>query len=190
MSSSILQPGLTPRALPAFEYAAPTTLSDALSLLSKYEAQGVKVLAGGFDLLYLMKKDVLISDPEVVVDIKGVSEANFLNFDASAGLSVGATTTISTLVNSPAVASSYPVLVQAASTGHALQIANVATVGGGLCQQVWCWFYRTGIQCRRRRDDVHATPSGGRHQVLPQRHGRERVLRSPSLRPRCSAQGA
>lgn len=147
-SNNSLVPELTPRSLPEFEYVAPTTLSDALSLLSKY--QGVaKVLAGGSDLFYLMKKDAMVRDPQVIVDIKGISELNFLNFDSTAGLSIGAVTTISTLVNSQAVVNNYPVLALAAGTGHPIQIANVATVGGGLCQQVWCWFLRGGIKCWR-----------------------------------------
>ena len=149
-----------PRALPQFEYVAPTTLSDALSLLNKYGGQAM-VLAGGSDLLCRIKEDIMISDPQVIVDIKQISELNFLNYSSTTGLSVGAVTTVGTLGNSQAVATNYPVLAQAATTGHAPQIANVATVGGGLLQQVWCWFYRTGLLCWRSGGNIcRATLNG------------------------------
>jgi xanthine dehydrogenase YagS FAD-binding subunit len=147
-AEDILLPELNPRAIPEFRYAAPSTLDQALSLLNQY-GQKAKVLSGGSDLFYLMKRDAMVVAPEVLVDIKGISALNYLDFNATSGLSMGALTNISALETSQDVLQNYPVLAQAAGKVASPQVRNVATVGGALCQQVWCWFLRSGLKCWR-----------------------------------------
>jgi len=143
-----LLPGLTPRSLPRFSYIAPSTVADAIAVLERYGSKA-KVVAGGSDLLHLMKRDAMIDDPEVIVDIKGIGEIHRLGFDAINGLSMGALTTISEVGNSDVIAENYPLLSQTADYISAPQVRNVATVGGALSQQVWCWFLRNGFKTWR-----------------------------------------
>lgn len=152
-AENYLLPELNPTAIPEFEYVAPTTLDDAFALLNKY-GQSAKVLAGGSDLFYLMKRDATAVKPQVLVDIKGISALNYLDFDSTNGLRIGALTTISALQSSQNVAQNYPVLAQAAETIASPQVRNVATVGGAISQQVWCWFLRSGLKCWRAGGNV------------------------------------
>lgn len=146
-------PEMTPRALPEVKYVAPTSVGEAVTLLSRF-GQRAQVIAGGSDLLYLMKKDTMVMEPEVFVDIKGIGELRRLEYDATDGLRLGALTTIAEVEESSVVLNNYPVLAQAASVVASPQIRNVATVGGTLTQQVWCWFLREGLPCWRAGDNV------------------------------------
>ncbi len=126
----------------------PLTVADAVAVLGKYGGKA-KVIAGGSDLLHLMKRDAMVEYPEVIVDIKGVGEIRFLDFDGTKGLSMGALTTLSEVESSAVIAENYPLLAQAAGLISAPQVRNVATVGGALTQQVWCWFLRNGFKTWR-----------------------------------------
>ena len=147
MSDGLL-PELTPRSLPAFSYVAPSTLSEALSLLAKY-GSSAKVLAGGSDILYLMKRDAIPSPPEVVVDIKKISELGVLTLDSAGGLLRGALVTVGEIERSDIISANFPLLGQVSGEISSPQVRNVATVGGSLAQQVWCPFLRNALRCWR-----------------------------------------
>ena len=76
-----------------FEYFSPKTLEEALKLLSQYdkEEKEFKVVAGGQSLNLMMKQGIL--SPECIIDIKGISELDYLKFDKNEGLKIGALTT-------------------------------------------------------------------------------------------------
>ncbi len=160
MSAGGLAPNLTPMSLPEFSYVAPSTVDDAVALLEKYRGCA-KVIAGGSDLLHLMKRGAILPVPHVVVDIKGIAELRGLSFDSAAGLSLGALVTISEIDDPPLAAAHYPLLGQTADYISSPQVRNVATVGGALSQQVWCWFLRNGMRCWRAGGDTcYATQEG------------------------------
>jgi xanthine dehydrogenase YagS FAD-binding subunit len=146
-------PELTPRSIPDVKYVAPTSVGDAISILSRF-GQRAKVIAGGSDLLYLVKKDREVIPHKVLVDIKRIEALRYLEYDASKGLRLGALTTVNEIEDSTVVQDNLPVLAQAASVVASPQIRNVATVGGALSQQVWCWFLREGLPCWRAGDNI------------------------------------
>ena len=73
-----------------FEYFAPRTLKEALTLLDKYQDEG-KVIAGGQSLLILMRQRLVA--PKYLIDIKGISELSYIKSDTKKGLRIGALTT-------------------------------------------------------------------------------------------------
>ena len=73
-----------------FEYFAPKTLKEALSLLNQYR-DDCKVIAGGQSMLVLMRQGLV--SPEYIIDIKGVSEMDYIRSEAGGGLNIGALTT-------------------------------------------------------------------------------------------------
>jgi xanthine dehydrogenase YagS FAD-binding subunit len=155
-----LLPELTPRSLPAFSYVAPSTLPEALSLLAKY-GSNAKVIAGGSDLLYLMKRDAMPSPPRVVVDIKKIGELGLLALDSAGGLSMGALVTVGDIERSDVISANYPLLSQVSGEISSPQVRNVATVGGALAQQVWCPFLRNALRCWRAGGSIcYATQPG------------------------------
>jgi xanthine dehydrogenase YagS FAD-binding subunit len=106
-------------------------------------------MAGGSDLLHLMKRGALLPVPQVVVDLKRIAGLHDVSFDPAGGLSLGALVTISEIDDSELIAEHYPLLDQTAEYISSPQVRNVATVGGALSQQVWCWFLRNGMKCWR-----------------------------------------
>jgi len=126
----------------AFEYASPATKEQAVSLLGSNWADA-DVLAGGTDLLALMKDDVV--KPKRLVNIKDIKELRGITAGSSRGLRIGALVTIQELADNPQVVRAFPVIAKAAGEIAGPQIRNMATVGGNLCQRPRCWYYRAGF---------------------------------------------
>jgi len=137
---------------PAFYDAK--TVEEAVSLLEGYHGEA-KIIAGGIDLLGLMKNEVL--SPAVLVNIKNIPLLNGIE-ENSEGLKIGALARIHDIEQSPVVRETYPLLHEVAHSIGSPQIRNMATLGGNLCQEVRCWYYRrspaTGISfiCRRKKE--------------------------------------
>jgi xanthine dehydrogenase YagS FAD-binding subunit len=123
----------------AFEYASPTSVQEALSLLGS-SWNDAALLAGGTDLVNLMKDH--LATPKRVVNIKGIKELGGIS-RAGGGLRIGATVTVDELLSSSALRD-YPALVQAARGVSSPQIRNMGTVAGDLCQRPRCWYFRNG----------------------------------------------
>ena len=121
-----------------FQYASPVTKESAVKLLGS----GAIVLAGGTDLLSLMKADV--ATPDLVVNIKEIEELKGIEYSEGSGLRVGALVTIDELLQDSKVQQEYPSLIQAADGIRSAQIRSVGTVAGDLCQRPRCWYYRHG----------------------------------------------
>ncbi|HEY1204874.1 MAG: xanthine dehydrogenase family protein subunit M [Bryobacteraceae bacterium] len=124
----------------AFEYASPETVREAAGLLAKSWGE-TAVLAGGTDLLSLMKDN--IETPRRVVSLKGVKEILGIA-KTPAGLRIGALVTLDELMNDPGVRAAYPSLVTAARGVSSPQLRNMGTLGGDLCQRPRCWYFRLG----------------------------------------------
>ncbi|HMG36396.1 MAG TPA: xanthine dehydrogenase family protein subunit M [Blastocatellia bacterium] len=123
-----------------FEYASPTTKQQAVALLGSSFAEA-EVLAGGTDLLSLMKDDVV--HPKRLVNIKDIPELRGIK-RSKPGLTIGATTTIQELLDNVEVRRQYPAIAEAAEGISSQQIRAMGTVGGELCQRPRCWYYRAG----------------------------------------------
>ncbi len=123
-----------------FEYASARSRQQAVSLLGKSWDQA-EVLAGGSDLLALMKDDVV--QPRRLVSIKEIPELHEVRA-AGGGLSIGALLTLAELSDHPQVRQKYPALRQAIDDAASPQIRNAATLGGNLCQRPRCWYFRGG----------------------------------------------
>jgi xanthine dehydrogenase YagS FAD-binding subunit len=126
----------------AFEYAAPTTKEQAVSLLGNQWGEA-EILAGGTDLLSLMKDH--LTTPKRVVNIKEIKEFQGIRYSGSTGLRIGSLVTLDELMNNATVKKDYPALVQAADGVRSAQIRNAGTVGGDLCQRPRCWYFRSGL---------------------------------------------
>jgi xanthine dehydrogenase YagS FAD-binding subunit len=123
-----------------FEYASPTTKEQAVGLLGNDWADA-DVLAGGTDLLALMKDDIVA--PRRLVNIKDIHELHGITV-SSKGLRIGALVTIQELADHAQVREAFPVVAMTASEIAGPQIRNMGTVGGNLCQRPRCWYYRGG----------------------------------------------
>jgi xanthine dehydrogenase YagS FAD-binding subunit len=123
-----------------FDYASPTKKEQVSDLLGSTWGE-VEVLAGGTDLLSLMKDEVCT--PKRLVNIKGISELQGVHA-VKDQLAIGALTTLAEVAADQQVQREYPVLAAAAGDAASPQIRNLATLGGNLCQRPRCWYFRTG----------------------------------------------
>ncbi|MDD5009250.1 MAG: xanthine dehydrogenase family protein subunit M [Syntrophorhabdaceae bacterium] len=113
-----------------FNYYAPKTVKEAVSTLAKLEGDG-KIMCGGQSMLLLMKQNMLT--PENVVDIKGVSELDYIKYDKGKGLAIGALTTHSAVEKSSVIKKNYPVLAEMEDNLAVVQTRNWGTIGGNAC---------------------------------------------------------
>lgn len=124
-----------------FDYVTPKTQQQAVSLLSTNWGQ-TEVLAGGTDLLSLMKDDVLA--PKRLVNIKQLPNLRGVTYGRQ-GLRIGALTLLAEAADDANVRKNYPALAEAVDEAASPQIRNMATLGGNLCQRPRCWYFRNGF---------------------------------------------
>ena len=106
-----------------------------------------KFLAGGTNLLDLMKEDV--ERPTELVDLTRLQLKEIK--PAQGGVSIGALATNTETANHPLIRQSYPLLTQAIVAGASAQLRNMATNGGNLLQRTRCqYFYDTAMPCNKR----------------------------------------
>jgi CO/xanthine dehydrogenase FAD-binding subunit len=122
-------------ALPHFKYFAPPTLGEAVALLAGGRGQA-RVLAGGTDLLPRLERRFVRA--ETLVDLKRIPELRAITFDSASGLSIGATVRLAELIEVPDVQRLYPAMVEAASQTATVQIRNMGTVAGNVCNGSPC----------------------------------------------------
>lgn len=123
-----------------FKHINVKTVKEACELLKEYHRRA-KVIAGGTDLLGVLKDRIHPHYPELIINLKTISGLNYIR-EGSSGLEIGALTTLSQIANSPLVKERYKVLAEATHSVATVQIRNMATIGGNLCQEVRCWYYR------------------------------------------------
>ena len=116
-----------------FEYKAPETIDEAVSLLK--EAGGsARPLAGGTDLVVQMKERATrFPYPATIVSLDRVSELRGVDFSETGGLRIGAGATMTDVATHPVVRERYAALAEGAGVVGSLQTMNMATIGGNVC---------------------------------------------------------
>jgi carbon-monoxide dehydrogenase medium subunit len=110
-----------------FSYHKPKTIEDALQL--KNEKRGAVYIAGGTDVMVQIKNQEL--RPSALISLRNIPE--LAHIEVNGGARIGALTTITDIIQHPTLAQAFPVLVEAARRIGSVQIRNVATIGGNLC---------------------------------------------------------
>jgi xanthine dehydrogenase YagS FAD-binding subunit len=121
-----------------FAYRNTATIAEAVSLL---KAGNAAILAGGTDILNLLKIGALTNPPETLVNIKNISGLNSISGEA-AGLKIGATARLSDIASSKIVRRGYSSLAKAAESAASPPLREMGTIAGNLCQEVQCWYFR------------------------------------------------
>jgi carbon-monoxide dehydrogenase medium subunit len=113
-----------------FDLATPHTVDDCLKLLAERSPE-TKLVAGGTDLLPQMKNGLV--KPARVIDLSGVPEVHVLAPDDGRGFRVGAAVTARQLERDPRIQSTYQSLAESGALVGSIQVRNLATVGGNIC---------------------------------------------------------
>jgi xanthine dehydrogenase YagS FAD-binding subunit len=131
--------------MPHFQLYQPDTLAGALELARRL-GDGAWFLAGGNDSLDWFKDRN--KRPAAVIEIAGIRELSGIR-ETAAGIEIGALTRLAEIEGSPLVRARYGLLAIAAGRVATPQIRNSGTLGGNLCQDTRCWYYRYGVSCYR-----------------------------------------
>jgi len=123
----------------SFAYASPTTEGEALSLLS--EPGEIEILAGGTDLVGLMKK--MIITPDLVVNILDIPSLKTIEQLDGGAIAIGAAVTLDEILSHPYL-DPYPAIGQAIQGISSMQLQCQGTIGGEVLQRPQCWYFRGG----------------------------------------------
>jgi xanthine dehydrogenase YagS FAD-binding subunit len=102
---------------------------------------GSAVNAGGTDLFAGLKGMVLPEPPTTVVNLKTIPDMDYIREEGGM-LRIGALATLTNILESSIVQSKYQGLAEAAHQAATPALRNMGTIGGNLCQEVRCWYYR------------------------------------------------
>jgi xanthine dehydrogenase YagS FAD-binding subunit len=136
----------------SFSYFEPTTVQEAVDILNQYGGMAV-TMAGGTDLLSRFKNDIRTHLAKHVVDISKL-DLNFIEPRFDGGLRIGATTSLSAIMESSLVRERAPLLAMAIGDVASPALRNMGSIGGDLLQQVWCWYLRNDYECWRNGGNI------------------------------------
>jgi len=141
-----------------FEFHSPRSLPETFALLSHY-GDRARVLAGGTDLVPKLLKGSLRL--EAVVSLRHVEELRGLLFDPERGLSIGAAVRHAEVMEHPDVRTHYPALAHALSQLATVQVRNMGTIAGNLCNASPCADSAPILLARDARLEI-GSPAGSR----------------------------
>ena len=153
-----------------FDLHEPTTLTEAVGLLDRLGGAG-KVLAGGSDIVGGIMKDWVTGKgmplPSALVDITTIPELSGIK-NAASGITIGAATTLTDIVESTDVQQTIPLLSEAAKTIASPLIRNFGTLGGNINQRPRCWFFRgENFACYKKGGDFcYAVTGDNRYHAI------------------------
>jgi xanthine dehydrogenase YagS FAD-binding subunit len=135
--------------------AASTIAADAMAGAPDVVARGQAsvVMAGGIDLLDLLKENLLTAGK--VTSLRKIPGLDSIVEEDGGGLRIGSMVTLAELAAHPVVRQLYPALADTAQNSASPQIRNVATLGGNLLQRPRCWYFRAA--------EYHCARKGGNH---------------------------
>ncbi|OPY66298.1 MAG: Glutamate synthase (NADPH) small chain [Syntrophorhabdaceae bacterium PtaU1.Bin034] len=141
-----------------FNHVNAATFEEACDLLNKSRGTA-QVMAGGTDLLGIYKDRILEEYPETVVNLKTIPGIDRVE-ECNGALVIGAGCKLGALEKLPLLRKAYPALAEAARSVASPLIRNLATIGGNICQDVRCWYYRYPdsiggrLKCLRKGGDT------------------------------------
>ncbi len=117
------------KTLSRFEYFKPRSFEEAIKLLNEHKGK-IRPLAGGTDLIVSMKEKGL--KVQNILDLKGIEGYDFIR-EANGSIEIGALTTIRSIETSQIIRQRCPFLSEAAGVLGSVQVRNMATIGGNVC---------------------------------------------------------
>ena len=144
--------------LPKFDYRTPRTIAEAVKIIGNVGPEG-QFVAGGTDLYPNMKRRQ--QTPRTVISVMRLPDLNYISGDGSSGIRIGASITLTDIIEHPVINRDYPVVAHAARTISTPLLRNMGTIGGNLLLDTRCNYYdqnyewRKGINfCLKKDGDV------------------------------------
>ncbi|MGH9871021.1 MAG: FAD binding domain-containing protein [Pyrinomonadaceae bacterium] len=144
--------------LPKFDYRVPREIAEAVKIIAGAGPEG-QFVAGGTDLYPNMKRRQ--QTPRTVISVMRLPELNQITGDGKSGIRIGASVTLTDIVEHPLINRDYPVIAHAARSISTPILRNMGTIGGNLLLDTRCNYYdqnyewRKGINfCLKKDGDV------------------------------------
>jgi xanthine dehydrogenase YagS FAD-binding subunit len=141
--------------LKQFYHVDAQSFSDAASYLDQYSGKA-RVIGGGTDLVGELRSHIIEGNtvaplqPQYLVNLKTIPNADYIT-ESGGILKIGALAKLHSIEMSSSVQNDYPLLAQAAHATATYQIRVMGTIGGNICQDVRCWYYRNKLfTCLRK----------------------------------------
>ncbi len=159
----------------AFDHLTVSTTAEAIAALQQALAtddtppgQGEpanKLIAGGTDLLTLMKADLIA--PSRLIDVKPIRALRSIRLADDGATRIGAGTTLAEIERDAGLAKRLPILRQAVRDAATPQLRAMATVGGNLLQRNRCWYFRGPYACwLKGGDECFAREGENKYQAI------------------------
>jgi 4-hydroxybenzoyl-CoA reductase subunit beta len=132
--------------LPKFEYRVPRTIAEAVKIVGDV-GPTAQFVAGGTDLYPNMKRRQ--QTPRTVISVMRVPELNQITGDGNSGIRIGASVTLTDIVEHPLINRDYPVIAHAARTISTPILRNMGTIGGNLLLDTRCNYYDQNFEWRK-----------------------------------------
>jgi len=116
------------------------TIEDAVLIINRYGSKAA-FMAGGTDLMGMMKDDILNRYPEAIINIKTIHGLDYIEEDNKT-IRIGALTRLEDIAENEMVKAHAKALSEAAHRTASPHIREMGTIGGNICQDIRCWFYR------------------------------------------------
>jgi xanthine dehydrogenase YagS FAD-binding subunit len=134
-----------------FKHINADSIEEAVAALEHFNGKAM-LIAGGTDIIGKMKDYILPEYPEALINIKSIQGLDFVKEEKDK-LRIGAMTRLHDLSVNETVKSRYTALAEAAGRTASPNIRQMGTIGGNICQDIRCWFYRAAnnrFQCLRK----------------------------------------
>ena len=132
--------------LPKFEYRTPQTIAEAVKIVADVGSEA-QFVAGGTDLYPNMKRRQQM--PKTVISVMRLPELNKVSGEGVRGLAIGASVTLTDIIENPIIQRDYPVIASAARTISTPILRNMGTIGGNLLLDTRCNYYDQNYEWRK-----------------------------------------
>jgi xanthine dehydrogenase YagS FAD-binding subunit len=136
--------------MPDLALYQPANLDDALRLAERLGPEAWLV-AGGQDTYGWLKDRA--KQPQALIELTAIDALKGMR-EVDGELEIGALTTLTELSSDRLVREQFPLLAAAAAHVASPQIRNMGTLGGNVCQDTRCWYYRRGLNCYRAGGNI------------------------------------
>jgi xanthine dehydrogenase YagS FAD-binding subunit len=123
-----------------FSHFNAQTVDDAVSILRRY-GDRAHIIAGGTDLIGKMKDRILPRYPEALVNIKAIPSLGSIQM-RNGMASIGPLCTLDEIARSEIIEGHWPAVARAAARAASPHLREMGTIGGNICQDIRCWYYR------------------------------------------------
>ena len=123
-----------------FAHFNASTMEEAVSLLRRYQGKAA-LIAGGTDILGKMKDRILPTYPEALINIKTIPGLDAIKEENNM-LKLGPLAILEDIAHNDTVKAGYTALAEAARRTASPHLREMGTIGGNICQDIRCWYYR------------------------------------------------